>query len=239
MRLPKVLVGAPVSDFHRYCFDEFAKAITNFSYENYDILLVDNSKTNDFYNEIKQKNIPVIKSEYHNRVRERVTRDHNLLRKKVLDENYAYLLILDQDVIPPKDAIQKLISHKKPIVCGLYFGHHDIETGENRVMPFAWTFTRKEGHWGKVRYINHDEIWKPGLIKIAFTGAGCVMIHRSVLEKIKFRYDKKIYAWDDRWLGYDAHKHGFGVYLDNTVKCKHLYFKRPFSYQDIKAKDLL
>ena len=84
-------------------------------------------------------------------------------------------------------------------------------------------------------YVPHlDEVFEPGLIKIAYTGAGCMFIHRSVLEKIKFRYDDEIDAWDDRWFGFDAYKNGFEIYLDNTVKCRHLYVKRPFKWEDIK-----
>ncbi|MBS3117732.1 glycosyltransferase family 2 protein [Candidatus Woesearchaeota archaeon] len=236
-----VLVGAPVSELHEYCFEEFIDAITSFSYDNYDILLVDNSKADDFFNKIKQKNIPVVKLDYLEKMRDRVTQSHNLLRKEALDKRYDCLLVLDQDIIPPKDVIQKLTSHKKPVVCGLYFGHHTIETGENRIMPFAWKFKeeKRQGHWGAVRYINPDEVWNPQLLEIAFTGMGCVMISREVLEKIKFRYDPSIDAWDDRWLGYDAWANGFKVYLDNTAKCRHLYMKRPFDYHKIKEEGLV
>ena len=57
-----------------------------------------------------------------------------------------------------------------------------------------------------------------------------------ILNKIKFRYDSKIEAWDDRWIAYDAYKKGFEVFLDTTVKCKHLYLNRPFSYKDFKEQ---
>ncbi len=233
--MKKVLVGAPISDMHRYCFNEFLNAIKNLSYKDYDVLLLDNSKEMDFFNEIKDK-VNVVKTKYLKRARDRVVRDHNILRKKVLKEGYDYLLILDQDVIPPKDIIERLLRHNKEVIAGLYFGHHILDDRSNRVMPFAWVFKERKGFWGKVRYLNDDEVWKPGLVKIAFAGGGCILISRKVLEKIRFRYSKNFSVWDDRWLGYDVYKNGFEMWLDNTVKCKHLYLERPFSWNEIRAK---
>ena len=43
----RILVGAPVSDMYRYCQEEFLTAIKSFSYDNYDILLIDNSEKDD------------------------------------------------------------------------------------------------------------------------------------------------------------------------------------------------
>ncbi len=233
---PKVLVGAPVSDMHEYCFDEFIGSIKSLTYPNYDILLVDNSKTNTFYEKIKKLNIPATRIDYEKRARERVTKAHNLLREKALKENYDYLLLLDQDVIPPINIIEKLTSHQKDVVAGLYFGHHILPNGENRVMPFAWKFKHQENDWNHTRYLNDDEVWNPSLVRIAFAGGGCILISKSILEKIKFRYDENIEAWDDRWLGYDLSQLNVPWYLDNTVKCNHLYLNRPFSWQDIAKK---
>ena len=235
--IPKVLVGVPTSDFHRYCIDQFIKEVKNFSYKNYKLIFTDNSKTDSFYKELKNKNIEVIKTSYLTRARSRVTRDHNLFRKIMLKENYDFLFILDQDVIPPRDAIERLISHNKDIVYGLYFGHHILNDKSNKVMPFAWRFKTKKGHWGKVRYLNPDEYSNKNLIDVAFCGGGCIMIRRNVMEKIKFRYSKNIEAWDDRWLGFDSHKNNFHVYLDPTIKCQHLYLNRPFFWQDLKEKN--
>ena len=231
----RVLVGAPISDLHEYCLDEFISSIKSLTYPNYDILLIDNSKTKNLYNKLKNI-IPIKRIPYVKEARKRVTKSHNILRKHVLDNNYDYLLNLDQDTIPPRDVIEKLLRHNKKFISGLYFGHHTLETGENKIMPFAWVFTEKKDFWGKVRYLDETEIWKPGLIKIAFAGAGCLLIHKDILKKIKFKYNPKIDAWDDRWIAYEAYKHGFEVFLDNTVRCKHLYLNRPFKWTNIKEK---
>ena len=238
MDLPKVLVGAPVCDLYEYCFDKFINNIKNLTYPNYEILLVDNSKEEKFYNKIKLLNIKVIRMLHYEKMRDRVTNAHNKLREHALKENYDYLLILDQDIIPPKNVIEKLIFHNKDAISALYFGHHDVN-GENLIMPFAWSFMEKKGFWGIVGYINDQAIQSDNLIEIAFAGMGCILLNKKVLEKIKFRYDPNIEAWDDRWLGYDLSKEGFKFYLYPKVVCKHLYLKRPFNYHEIKRQGLV
>lgn len=239
MQHPKVLVGVPVCDLYEYCFEEFITNLKNLTYSNYEILLVDNSKDETFFNKINSLNIKVIRLNYIEKMRERVVESHNKLREIALNENFDYLLVLDQDIIPPRDVIERLISHKKDAISALYFGNHNLPTGENKIMPFAWTFLNKEVHWGSVRYLTEEEVNSNKVLEIAFVGMGCVLLNRKILEKIKFRYDKSIDAWDDRWLGYDLHKEGFNFYLDPTVKCKHLYLNRPFDYHEIKKQGLV
>ena len=98
----KVLVGCPVSDYHEYCTEQYIQAIKNLTYNNYDILLVDNSKDDRFYNSIKD-NVPVIRDKYQPNVYDRIISSRNLLRKKTLEGGYDYLFSLEQDVIPPKN----------------------------------------------------------------------------------------------------------------------------------------
>lgn len=233
--MKKVLVAAPICEWYDYCWEEFSLRLKELTYGNYDLFFVDNSETDTFFEKVKSQGFNVVKSEHLVRIRDMVTRDHNLIREKVLNEGYDYLLILDQDVIPPKDVIESLMKHDKDVVSGLYFGHHDVN-GEKKAMPFAWVFSKEINDWDNTGYLVEDEIWSPRLLKIAFAGMGCILIKRNVLEKIKFRYSLEIDAWDDRWLGVDVWNNGFEYYLDNTVKCKHLYLRRKFSYWELKKQ---
>ncbi len=237
--IPKVLVGAPVCDLYEYCFDEFINNLKNLSYGNYDILLVDNSKEEHFYNKLRNLDIKAIRLPYNEKMRERVVLGHNTLREYALKEDYDYLLVLDQDIIPSKDVIENLIKHNKDAVSALYFGHHVLSSGENKPMPFAWTFIEKKDHWGRVGYLTEYEVESGELIEIAFSGMGCVLLSRNALEKVKFRYDLSIEAWDDRWLGYDLSLNGLKFYLDTSVICRHMYLKRPFNYHEIKKQGLV
>ncbi len=159
--MPKVLVGAAVSGMHAYCTKEFLKAIKSFEYPNYDIMLIDNSRTDKFYKAIKDI-VPTVRIDYEARARERVTKAHNILRDQALKGKYDYLFLLDQDVIPPPRAIDILVKREKKAIAGLYFGHHILQNGPNAVMPFAWKFTEKEKDWKKTRYLTDTEVFQPG-----------------------------------------------------------------------------
>ncbi len=233
--MKKVLVAAPICEWYEYCFPEFARALRSLTYPKKDIFFVDNSPGIRFYQRVLADGFKVEKSEHLHRIRDMVTRDHNRIRKKVLDENYDYLLILDQDVIPPQDVIEKLMAHDKDVVSGMYFGHHDLG-GEIKVMPFAWVFSKEHKDWNNTGYLLESEVWSEKLLQIAFAGMGCILIKRKVLEQIEFRYSLDMDAWDDRWLGVDVWDKGFEFYLDPCVKCQHLYKNRPFSYWDLKKQ---
>jgi len=87
---------------YNYCIEEYIKAITSLTYKNYDLLLVDNSKTDAFYKKLKSMKINVIKGKYFEEPRDRMIDGSNILRQKVIDDNYDFFLNIDQDVIPQK-----------------------------------------------------------------------------------------------------------------------------------------
>ena len=45
----------------------------------------------------------------------------NWIVENAMRENAEYVLMLDSDVVPPRDAILRLMAHKVPIVHGLYY----------------------------------------------------------------------------------------------------------------------
>ena len=230
----KVLVGCPTSDYHEYCLKEYVKAVKNLTYPNYDILLVDNSKTNKYYEKLKNLGLNVIKDKYQEKARDRIIDSRNILRDYVLKNNYDYFLSLEQDVIPPKDVIEKLLSHKKDVVSGIYFARNKLSTGEHKYIPLVWMFGTKKDKLLVKRTLLYKEIWEPQLLKVIICGMGCVLISRKVLQKIKFRYVKDKPACDDDWFGYDCYEKGIEIYADNTVKCKHLVLNRPWRWEDLK-----
>ena len=112
---PKVLVGSPVSDLYDYCFDEFLQSRKSLTYRNCDIFFVDNSETETFSKKLEQHKLPFSKIEYLENARERMVVSRNLLRKKVLEEGYDFFLNLDQDIIPPRNIIERLLKNNKKI----------------------------------------------------------------------------------------------------------------------------
>tara|TARA_Y100000310_G_scaffold201978_1_gene202048 strand:- start:972 stop:1679 length:708 start_codon:yes stop_codon:yes gene_type:complete len=224
MNKPRVLVGCPTSDHKSYCLKEYSEMLKSLSYSNFDVLLIDNSKTGDYYKRIKDLRIPVEKIDYVEPARERIVRARNLIVEKVLEGDYDYFLSLEQDVIPPSDAIQRLLLHNKDIVSALYFKKCDIKVGDSfrkEVLPLVYVEHDKSKDL--VRQPRFKEVSGNDLMEISSCGVGCLLIHRKVFEKgVRFRYDKDKPPFDDIWFCKDARKEGFDIFLDCSIKCKHL-----------------
>ena len=129
MQQPKILVGCPTSDHKAYCLEPYIKAVTSLSYPDYDIMIVDNSKEDAYHKRItellkkfaKDKQFKVIKDEYFENFKDRIVHSRNLIRDELIKNKYDCFLSLEQDVIPPKDVIERLLSHNKAIATGVYF----------------------------------------------------------------------------------------------------------------------
>ena len=214
MNNQKILIGCPTSQHKEYSIKEYLEGVENLTYKNFDLVLVDNSEDETYFNKLKILGVNVIKGKYFESAKDRVVHSRNILRKYCLDNNYDYLLSLEQDVVPPKDAIERLLKHDKDITGGLYFYLGD---DKKTLLPMLWV--HYQGEYAK-RLMIH-EVPENELIEAITCGLGCVLIKREVLEKIEFRHVKNEEPWDDLWFCEDAREKGFKVYVDTGVRCKH------------------
>ena len=133
----KVLVGCPTSEHKEYCLGEYIKGIRALTYPYVDILLVENSKDNVYFEKLS-KLFPTIKGPWNDGARQRIVDSRNILRKKVLNGDYDYFFSLEQDIVPPKDAIERLLSHGKKIISGIYYKPVKMTDKEGRpANPFG------------------------------------------------------------------------------------------------------
>lgn len=96
--------------------------------------------------------------------------DHarNSAAQHCLQHGYTHLFSLDSDVIPPPDAILKLLATGKPFVSGLYC---------RRSPPWSVPVAQKNGQWLSG--------FKPGsLVEVDVVGAGCLLISADLLRRI-------------------------------------------------------
>jgi GT2 family glycosyltransferase len=133
------------------------------------------------------------------------------------EKKATHLFFLDSDVLPPPDAIPRLIKHKVPIVSGLYRERRQ----EHRPIIIT-TPKRRDGKLGfcfPYRY-------KPPrnrLVSCDVVPAGCLMIERSVFEKLQrpwFHIDKQY--GEDIYFCLCARKAGYRILVDTGVDCLHL-----------------
>ena len=70
-------------------------------------------------------------------------------------------------------------------------------------------------------YASEEELRKPQLLEVKAIALSCVLIHRTVLEKVKFHWAGE--SFDDMQFSKDAISAGFKIYVDTTVKPNHLH----------------
>ena len=233
MNFPKVLVGVITASPYEYCLREFLDSVKSFIYDNFDLVVVDNSEDNSYYDKLKSLSLNVIKDEHIKDIRDRLVHSRNILRDYALKNNYDYLLSLEQDIIAPKDTINRLVRHNKDIVTAVYFKlveksyfeKNKLIKKTKELYPVLFQFAPKEMK-DKMRFVLPLEVRGDKFFKVRASGLGCILISRKVLEKIKFRTVKGNTSYDDLWFCDDAIKHRFDIYVDTSVKCKHLFIKK-------------
>ncbi len=230
MKQPKVLVGCPTSFHKEYCLDKYVAGLKALAYKKFDILLVDNSKDDIYFEKIKKVGLPVVKGPWFEGALDRIISSRNILRQKVLDEDYDYFFSLEQDVVTPPDALDKMVKHGKQIVTGIYFAHNTMPDGSMPLIPLVYKLVDEKTL--TMVPINEQEFASNKLIEVVSAGLGCVLIHRNVLKDVKFRYEGKVF--DDRFFFKDCYHKGFKAFCDTSIKCKHFILNRPYPWSVIK-----
>lgn len=162
----------------------------------------------------------------------------NILTALALKEKCDWVFFLDTDVIPPLDVIPRLLAHNLPIVSGLYWRRYE------NLDPCIY----KINEFGIPATFSNEEIMQYGnsVMEIDACGAGCVLIHRSVFEKLTPSVEhfdisepgtkNKLTCY--KWWEYIVHNDvnlsedivlasrvksiGYKIFADLSIRCGHL-----------------
>ncbi|HRH52618.1 MAG TPA: hypothetical protein PLN38_04830 [Chitinophagales bacterium] len=233
---PLILIAAPTAKAKNYCFADWLDNVMSFTYPNYKVVLFDNTPDdglnalflnhlyankygnnnrfmviNSFVKNETNKNIGII---------ERLCMSHNDCRDYAMKKGFDYLFHLETDIFPPHDVIERLLSHNKKLVNGLYYS----DNGANRVamaqIPIKLSPINGASIW--VRKENElDLLLQDKLVKVGAAGLGCALIHLSVLRKIKFRFVVNNAKTPDVHFNDDCIHHKIPIYIDASVVCSH------------------
>lgn len=218
----KVLIGCPTSETFDYCLDEFLQGIRNTTYKNYDLLMADNSKTGKYLEKLKSLGIDAIKGQYVENYRERIALSRNIMVDKALEGNYDYLFSVDQDVVLPADAIERLMKFDKQIISGVYYGYFRVK-GVVKLLPLLYAGIDEQSK----RQLSLEEVREEKLIEIRYCGSGCLLIKTGVLNKIRFGLEKdNPTTTDDIYLCNRAREQNIKLFAFTGVKCRHMVMKR-------------
>ena len=105
----------------------------------------------------------------------------NVVCGKALELGAEWVFFLDSDVIPPRDAVLRLMSHRQPVVSGVYC---------RRSPPHGLPVMIKNGQW-VTQFVSGS------VIDVDVVGAGCLLIHRTVLGALPPLDERRGKRWFD------------------------------------------
>jgi hypothetical protein len=164
-----------------------------------------------------------------------VTRDQMV--RDIIKDGFEWIFFLDSDVICQPNVITTLLAHNLPLVCGIY----DAKKREG-FYPAMWVRTKLED--GKEAF-GAIQGWQGRMIKVDVIGCGCMLVHRSVFEKIREKTQLPFFLWTKERnreimpkdlpdpLMYDVSEDfffcllakyfgGIDIVVDTEVKCGHI-----------------
>ena len=145
-------------------------------------------------------------------------RARNQIAQKTIEGGYSAVLMVDSDMIIPKDTIERMLEFPCDIVLGVY-------PVKNTTSRLAEIF--KPDNKDFVNHYTYDELTEPR-IRIKGGGMGCAFIKTNAFHVLKYpwfkfvNYDNGTILSEDLYFCCEADKAGFRIEADTRVRCGHL-----------------
>jgi hypothetical protein len=159
--------------------------------------------------------------------------DHarNAAVQQALEMGATYLFFLDDDVVVPPDAIERLLARNLDVVSGLYY-RRSSPVG----LPVMMLENEVQTEQGTKTVAQFLVNFKVGdLVEAHLVGAGCLLIHRRVLELMSRELDKRPFRWqmeghipeghrvsEDFFFCRELRKRGIQIFVDTGIQCGHV-----------------
>lgn len=150
-------------------------------------------------------------------------------REVFLDGRYDAMLIIESDIIPPPDTLQKLAALEADVAYGVYVSRP--RDGHERSVVNLYHRYPDPAPGKRARNIGESltlrGLWPPaeyGPMDVSGAWLGCVLVRRPVLEAIDFRTlnpDLNPRVHCDMWFTSDVWRAGFSMRADTRVICGH------------------
>jgi hypothetical protein len=140
----------------------------------------------------------------------------NMAIRRAAQINATHILFIDDDIKPPKDGLQRLLSHNKDVVTGLYL----MKKWPHQPVIFDGSDVPGNVRWHML------EDGEQGLIPIKNCGFGFVLIKTEVLKKLKDPWvtlgDPSPESWcDDVPFFNKIVAAGYEMFCDLDIRCGH------------------
>ena len=152
----------------------------------------------------------------------------NNIVKRALDAGADYLMMVDNDVTVPRDALVNLMEHGVDVVMG-YYAHrnkdNDSTTKTNVCKRGELNYTMQYTGGELAAYRNNGE----NLVRVHGGGMGCILIRCSALARMQYPYYKWVDYGNGGMLSEDLYfceqcrMAGIKIYVDTRVSCGHMF----------------
>lgn len=205
MKEPKIMVGITYHKAKDYCIKQCLERANELTYKRKEVVMRFDLAEYGAQNNVK------------------IQRD--FFRKLALQTDADYLYFFGVDTIPPKDVLERMLKtavmNNIKVVGGVYWGRHDASNGRPEG-AVAWIHEETQESQTKIFSTMNT------LVEVDGMGMDCVLIHRSILEKISFM------SWeqnDDDYPFYDKVKElGEKIFIDTNIQCKHYFDNKGYTY---------
>jgi hypothetical protein len=216
--MKKFFVASYTHQCKDYCDAEFIQRFAEIS-AGMPTLLIDNSPESSGYHEklkelvnpfpwVTLQSIEVDPDPKETLFHRNVERSANLIRDHFLQSVCDYLVIIESDVIPPKDLLE------------LFSASIDDFN--------FWIDRSKWGILGGLYYTGFHDFNKTGIQQTNHVLSGCTVYKRELIERFPFRYDPSyLVPFPDAWMSHDARNAGYTLWDDHSIICKHLEAAQP------------
>ncbi len=146
-----------------------------------------------------------------------LTAARNFCVREFLKSDFDYLWWIDDDIIPPPETMDKLITADKDAIGAVCFS---MKNDNGRYFPYPVTL-----RWNNEK--KYQVYYGKGIEKVDATGGACVMVKREVYEDIERPYEDEFYRDGTLALTGDfkvwqkAKAKGFQLWVDFDILCSH------------------
>lgn len=159
----------------------------------------------------------------------------NHIAQKALDTKVNYVLMVDNDVVLPKDALINLLSHKENVCLGYYAhrGTDNVYHGNTCICKLRDVNGNAYFNYPLESEYMAEELHAlassgTSLIQIHGGGMGCALIKTDVFGALKYpwydwiNYESKGMLSEDLYFCEACRKANIKIYADTRVNCGHM-----------------
>lgn len=127
------------------------------------------------------------------------------------------MLVIESDIIPPADTLQRLAA----LDCDIAYGAYVFRNQECPVVNILERYKQPARNMGESLTVRGlwEDAKKKGVVECSGAGLGCILIQRDVLATIPFQPPDPAHC-DWQWTE-EAYRCGFSMKADTLLHCGH------------------